>query len=191
MFKKCFIIGILLLCFCFFMSGVSAESFTYNEMASSAEDVARYTLNNSKIPKSVTINGKTAKDEDYLNMLTNTIVKISNGNKAGSTIPSRSAPSSPSGTSGGTLTKSQYLTMAKNINSYYSINKRAPNYATINGKNVRYESLVYGFSKVLYAYERDGTLPSDMSFPLVSGISSSGVTVDTTPPSTSRNLNGG
>ncbi|MBF4469087.1 MAG: hypothetical protein ISP01_06750 [Methanobrevibacter arboriphilus] len=191
MFKKGFIIGILVLCFCFFMSGVSAESFTYDEMASSAEDVARYTYDNSKIPKSVTINGKTVKDEDYLNMLTNTVVKISNGNKAGSSIPSRSAPTGPSGTSGGTLTKSQYITMAKNINSFYSSNKCAPNYATINGKNVRYESLVYGYSKVLYAYERDGTLPSEMSFPLVSGISSSGITVDTKAPSTSISLGGG
>ena len=191
MFKKCFFIGILLLCLCFFMNGVSAESFTYDEMASSAEDVFRYTQENSKVPKSVKINGKTATDENYLNMLTNTVVKISNGNKAGSTIPSRKAPSKPQGTGKGTLTKSQYITVAKNINSFYSSNGQAPNFAYSSVGEIRYESLIYGFSKVLYAYERDGTLPSEMSFPLVSGSSSSGITVDTTPPSTSRNLNGG
>ena len=173
------------------MSGVSAESFTYDEMASSAEDVFRYTQENSKVPKSVTINGKTAADENYLNMLTNTVVKISNGNKAGSTVPNRKAPSNPQGTGKGTLTKSQYITVAKNINSFYSSNGQAPNFASSAVGDIRYESLIYGFSKVLYAYERDGTLPSEMSFPLVSGISSSGITVDTTPPSTSINLAGG
>lgn len=173
------------------MNYVSADSFTYDEMTSSAEDVAKSTLDTSKIPKSVTINGKTASDENYLNMLTHTVVKVSNGDKSSCTIPSRGAPPGPSGSGGGTLTKSQYLTMAKNINSFYSSNGRAPNYATINGKDVRYESLVYGYSKILYAYERDGTLPSEMSFPLVSAISSSGITVDTTAPSTSRNLNPG
>lgn len=189
--KKIIFLSLFIASFFIFVSGVSAESFTYDEMASSAEDVFRYTQENSKVPKSVKINGKTATDENYLNMLTNTVVKISNGNKAGSTIPSRKAPSKPQGTGKGTLTKSQYITVAKNINSFYSSNGQAPNFAYSSVGEIRYESLIYGFSKVLYAYERDGTLPSEMSFPLVSGISSSGITVDTTPPSTSINLAGG
>ena len=171
--KKIIFLSLFIALFFIFVSGVSAESFTYDEMASSAEDVFRYTQENSKVPKSVKINGKTATDENYLNMLTNTVVKISNGNKAGSTIPSRKAPSKPQGTGKGTLTKSQYITVAKNINSFYSSNGQAPNFAYSSVGEIRYESLIYGFSKVLYAYERDGTLPSEMSFPLVSGISSS------------------
>lgn len=185
--KILFLLSILLFYF-LFLNNAFAASYTHDEMTSSAEDVFRYTSDNSKIPKSVTINNKTATDENYLHMLTKSVVKISEGNKSGTSIPSHGVPPNPQGTSGGTLTKSQYLTMAKNINSFYSSNGRAPNFATINGKDVRYESLVYGFSKILYAYERDGTLPSEMSFPLVTGISTSGITVDTTAPSTSKNL---
>lgn len=172
----------------FIANSASAASFTYNEMTSSAEDTAKYTLNNSKIPKSVAINNKTASYENYLNMVTYAVVKVGENNKTSCSIPSRGVAPSPSGTGGGTLTKSQYITMGKNINSFYSSNGRAPNYATINRKDVRYESLIYGFSKVLYYYERDGTLPSEMSFPLVSAISSSGITIDTTAPSTSKNV---
>lgn len=185
--KILFLLSIFLFYF-LLLNNAFAASYTYNEMTSTAEDVYKYTYNNSKIPKSVTINNKTATDENYLNMLTITVVRASNGTKSGTTIPSRGAAPSPQGTGGGTLTKTQYLTMAKNINSFYSSEGRAPNYAIIDGKNVRYESLVYGFSKILYVYERDGTLPANMSFPLITSISTSGITVDTTAPSTSKNL---
>jgi len=63
------------------------------------------------IPKSVSINGKTVADEDYLNMLTNIIVKISEGNSEYYSISI--ILSNLSVTSGVTITKSKCVAMAK------------------------------------------------------------------------------
>lgn len=191
MYKKCFLIVILLFCFVFFTGNVFAESFTFDEMTSTAEDVASYTSNNSKVPKSVTINSKTVLSQNYLNMLTTAVVKLNDGTKSSTTVPNRAAAPKPQGTGKGTLTKAQYITMAKNINSFYSSNGRAPNFASSTVGDIRYESLIYGYSKILRDYKKNGALPASMSFSSITAISSSGVTVDTTPPTTSINLASG
>jgi len=170
------------------ISSVSAASFSFNEMVSSADDVASYTATNAKIPKSVTINNKTATSQNYLSMLTTTVVRINSGTKSSVTVPNRGAAPKPQGTGKGTLTKAQYLTMAKNINDFYSSNGRAPNFAVSGVGDIRYESLINGYAKILKEYNKTGVLPSSMSFTSVTAVSTSGITVDTTPPSTSKNL---
>jgi len=91
-------------------------------------------------------------------------VNTNSGNTNSIAIRSVVKPTSPSETAkSGTLTKSEYVNIANSIINYITKNKKAPNYATSKLGNIRYESLVYTYSKILSYYNSNGKLPSSVS----------------------------
>ncbi|PKL66220.1 MAG: hypothetical protein CVV28_11995, partial [Methanobacteriales archaeon HGW-Methanobacteriales-1] len=194
MFKRVLLLVFVFLSFFVFLGDVSAasnSSLTWAEVENSSYAVQTFTESHGDIPSSVSVSGKKVTDNAYLEVLCKAVVKANTNDKTSVSVVGRGNAPAPSGTAKGTLSKSQYLTVAKNIKSFYTDNNRAPNYAESSIGNIRYETLVYMYSKVMNYYRVHDTLPSSISFMYVSGVSSSGAYVDATPPTISNNLAGG
>ncbi len=190
-FKKLMIVLSCILVLFLFVGAVSSATLNETEMKDSSSAVKNYTDTNSKLPKYVDISDKNNSMPSYLNSLVTYTLQLNKSNKNPVTIKSVGAPTGPSGTATGTLTKAQYLTMANNIKNFINTNGVAPNYASSSLGNIRYESLVYAYARIVNYYHVNGVLPNSVTITQISGVNSAGVIVDNLPPTVSINLAGG
>ena len=175
------IICSMLVVFCF-MGVVSAASLTVDEVAYGSNAVKDHTASHGKIPGYVKINGKNSTTPSFLNTLTKTVVQINQDVETPVTISSVNPAPSPSGSATGTISKSEYITIASNVKSFISSNGRAPNYAVSSKGNIRYESLVYTYARIMDYYRINGQLPSSLNIVNIVG-TTGGVNIqDTTRP---------
>ncbi|MDD1774815.1 MAG: hypothetical protein LUQ24_04740 [Methanobacterium sp.] len=161
------------------MGAASAANTTFNtsSISSSASNVKTYVDNNHKIPSTVTVNGTKVNTPQFLYLLAQGVVNLNQSNTTPITLKNVNTASSPSETvKVGTLTKTEYLKVATSILSYINKYGKAPNYATTSLGNLRYENLVYTFSKVLDYYKTNKRLPNSVSVQKWSSISSTGIT---------------
>ncbi|NYB26034.1 MAG: Ig-like domain-containing protein [Methanobacteriaceae archaeon] len=164
------------------MGVVSAASLTVDEVAYGSNAVKDHTASHGKIPGYVKINGKNSTTPSFLNTLTKTVVQVNQDVETPVTISSVGAAPSPSGSATGTISKSEYITVASNVKSFISSNGRAPNYAVSSKGNIRYESLVYTYARIMDYYRINGQLPSSLNIVNIVG-TTGGVNIqDTTRP---------
>ncbi|MDO5823236.1 Ig-like domain repeat protein [Methanobrevibacter sp.] len=117
-----------------------------------------------EIPKTVTVAGVSYSISQFLYLMSEAVKQI-NAGKASSQIKPVSSgnPADPSGSFKGTLTTAQYVDVAKRVSSYIVSNGRAPNYASLGNSEIKYESLIELFAKVLADYYDNQKLPSSES----------------------------
>ena len=183
---KHILLFIFLFCVIFcFISSVSATNLTVDEVGYGAGEVQHYTnSNNGKIPAYVSVNNKNSTTASFLKTLTATVLQVNDNNTTPVTIDNNiSSPSNPSGSVYGNITKIEYLTMARRVNTYITNYDVAPGWCPSSLGNVRYESLVYTFSKIMNTYWTTGSLPSTVRLVTVTGVTTGGVVVqDSTLP---------
>jgi parallel beta-helix repeat protein len=188
-----FIIGFVFSIFMF--SGVvSAATLNATEAELAASGVKNYTETYNDVPGYVVVNNKNSSSPSFLKTATTWTIQLNNGATTPVTISSVNAPTGPSGSATGTLSKSEYLTVATNVKNFIASNGRAPNYASSSLGNIRYESLLYTYSKVLDFYKSNGRLPNTVSVVYVVGVRTNGVVIppqDYAPPTVTANPVGG
>jgi hypothetical protein len=139
-------------------------SVSIKNLVTAANTVKNYYQNNGKLPGSVTAGGVTFTMPEFLYVLSQAIVQLSESNtKDVGIITGVKAPGSPSGDSINSkqLTKANYVTMAKNIANYIKTNKQAPNYASSAVGKIIYTELVDAASRVVAFYGNNGnTMPA-------------------------------
>ena len=87
---------------------------------------------------------------EFLYILTTATANVAKNNKSTIAFKNVSKATSPSETTtGGTLTKAQYLAIADQLNSYVKANGRLPNYVNTAVGTMKYSSLEYMFSKIM------------------------------------------
>ena len=167
-----------------FMGSVSAAglNLTDAELASSA--VKNYTLTTGHVPSYVDVSDNNVTTPSFLNTITTYTVELDKNVKTPVTLTTTTKPTSPSGSAKGTLTKSEYVTIANNIKNYIAIHHTAPNYASSSIGNIRYESLVYIYSKIINYYLNNNTLPNTVLVSNINGIDTTGVIISTHKPPT-------
>ena len=119
----------------------------------------KYTLLNN-----VTIGDTQITNPEFLYILTTATKNAANNNKsviAFKTVSKAAAPIET--TTGGTLTKAQYLAIADQINSYVRANGKLPDYVNTTIGTMKYSSLEYMFSKVMAYYGTNKVLPNTVS----------------------------
>lgn len=176
-----------------FTGVISAASLNVSEVKHASSGVKNYTEVKSDIPGYVVVSGKNSTAPSFLKSITTWTIQINNGAATPVTISSVGNPTGPSGSATGTLSKSEYLTVATNVKNFISSNGRAPNYASSSLGNIRYESLVYAYSKILVYYKTYDKLPSSISITNIVGVSGGVVIppIDYTPPTVTANPVGG
>lgn len=153
------------------------STVTQSSVASSSQTVKTYVENNHKVPASVTVGSQKVTSAQYLYLATSTVLNINKGKTTSVTVKSVSNPTKPSESlTSGTLTKSEYLSIASRISAFINSNGRAPNYASTSLGTMRYETMVYSFSKIMAFYKTNKRLPNTVS---VSAWSTSSSTLPT------------
>ena len=163
------------------MGSVSAASLNLTDAELAASGVKNYTVSNGHVPGYVDVSNKNVTTPSFLNTITTYTVELNKNVKTSVTLTSVAKPKSASGSAKGTLKKSEYLKIANNIKSYMTKNKVAPNYASSSLGKIRYESLVYIYSKIIDYYHTHNVLPNTVLVSNIKGVDSKGVIIHNSP----------
>jgi Pseudomurein-binding repeat len=142
----------------------STTTYNTTQITQSASAVKYNVEHKYTLPNNVTIGNTQITNPEFLYILTTATKNAAKNNKSTITFKNVSKATTPSETTtGGTLTKAQYLTIADQINSYVNSNGRLPNYVNTAVGTMKYSSLEYMFSKVMAYYGINKVLPTTVS----------------------------
>jgi len=149
-------------------------SFTPSQIGAASTKVKSYYEKNNKLPDSVTINNHKVTMPQFLQLISDDIYQISNKKTTAITLKSVSAPSKPvENLKAGQLTKTQYINLAKVTRSYIYSTGKAPNSENCTLGQIKYQNLIYNFSKILAFQAANNRLPNyDSITPLSKDITS-------------------
>ncbi|MDD1774589.1 MAG: transglutaminase domain-containing protein [Methanobacterium sp.] len=149
--------------------------FTSSQINDAASRVKTFIDNNNRLPSYVTISSVQVSMPQFLQLLTSNLININNGLTTSVTLKSVAYPSNPTeNITSGKIYKSGYLSMAKTILSSIDKNGYAPNYMNTSLGKIRYESLIYLYSKILSYQKTNNQLPSYLTVSAWSSGSSEG-----------------
>lgn len=155
-------------------SAVVTKTISIKDVITGATNLKNYIEKNKVLPSTVTAGGITFTLPEFLYVMSQAIYQIGNSKTSAITyISGVSAPTGPSGdTINSELYKADYLTVAKNVASFISTNKLAPNYASSTLGSIIYSELVDAFSRILAFYGTNSALPNYVVINYGSGSSS-------------------
>jgi len=160
------VISLLTLALFINISDVSATNatFTKTSVVNSADTVKNYIETKNKVPCKVTVSNKNVTSAQYLYLLSSTVGRIYKNSTTPITLRNVSYPSNPSESMiGGNLPKSEYIKIASTITTFINTNNRVPNYVTTSLGKIRFETMVYTYTKVLTFYKINKRLPNFVS----------------------------
>ena len=160
------LLGIIMLLSIGASAAATTNSTSYNttQITQSAKDV-KYTVEHKyTLPNNVSVGNTSITNQQFLYILATATKNISNNNKSLIALKNVSKATSPSETTtGGTLTKAQYLAVANSLITYVNTNGKLPNYVNTAIGTIKYSSLEYMFSKIVSYYGDNKALPSTVS----------------------------
>lgn len=145
-------------------SSTTTVTVTPAQLDKASESVQKFIKDNKRLPNYVTISNKQVSMPQFLYVL-NTGVNNLNSKKTTS-VSSKTVnnPTSPSQTvKSGTLTKAEYVKVAANVKKFVDTNKRLPNYAATSRGNMRYESLIDAYTRIMVFYGDNKRLPNTVT----------------------------
>jgi len=142
----------------------STGTATLSQIGNAANTVKNYITTNNKLPTSVTINNQQITMPKFLYLLTAGTLGVNSGSSKSISEKNVNSAPDPSGTfKAGNILKTEYISIAQQIESFITANGRAPNYATSSLGEVSFSKLIYMFSAIMAYYQTHGTLPNYVS----------------------------
>jgi hypothetical protein len=142
------------------VSATNNTTFTIDQVSTASGTVQSYVETNHKLPSNVTMAGTTVSMSQYLKLSTTALLNINGSLNTSIALKSfGTAPSPQEDINNGYFNSTEYLGLAKDINSFIDANGRAPNYQITSLGKMRYESLVYMYSQILSSYQTNKVLP--------------------------------
>lgn len=142
----------------------SSSTITVNQVATAASSVKSFYETNYRLPNYVTTSSGQLSMSQFLYVLTTGTTQANTGSTTPISIKTVTPPPNPTEQlKSGTIAKSEYINLAKTIKNFVDTNGRLPNYVTTSLGKMRYDSLVYMFSKIMNFYKTNGRLPSTVS----------------------------
>ncbi|MTK64772.1 MAG: pseudomurein-binding protein [Methanobacterium sp.] len=139
-------------------------SFTPSQIGAASSKVKSYYEQNNKLPSYVTINNHKVTMPQFLQLISDDIYQLSNKKTTSITLKNVTAPSKPvENLKTGQLTKTQYINLAKNTRSYIYSTGKAPNNENSSLGTIKFQNLVYSFSKILAFQTANNRLPNYVS----------------------------
>ena len=130
-----------------------------------AAKLVTYITSTHKLPSYIMVSGHNMTLSQFLYILTVDIIKINSNSKTSITIKTVKTPvlSIPETFTNGNIQKTNYINIAKNVYNYINLHGTAPVTATSSLGLIRYETLIYSFSKILGYYNTNNRLPAYVS----------------------------
>ena len=145
-------------------STTTTTTITFSQLNKASASVKSFIDTNKRLPAYVTISNQQLTMPQYLYLLSYGVVNLNKGSTASITLKTVNSSTTPSQTvKSGTLTKTQYATFANNLKTFITTNGRLPNYLTTSLGKMRYESLIYMYSKIVIFYGTYNRLPNTVS----------------------------
>ena len=147
----------------------STTTYNTTQITQTASAVKYNVEHKYTLPNNVTIinskgNSTQITNPEFLYVLTTATANIAKNNKSAVAFKNVSkAPSPSEATTGGTLTKAQYLVIANYVTSFVNANGRLPNFVNTAVGTMKYSSLEYMFSKIMAYYGTNKVLPNTVS----------------------------
>ena len=142
----------------------STTTYNTTQIAQAATAVKYNVEHKYTLPNNVTVGNTQITNPEFLYILSTATANAAKNNKSNISFKNVSkATAATETTTGGTLTKAQYLTVAGQINSYIKTNGRAPNYVNTAVGTMKYSSLEYMFSKIMAFYGTNKVLPTTVA----------------------------
>ena len=139
------------------ITDTTKNSITTQDVVSTAVEVRNFVNYHKFLPEFIMVGGVVVNRATFLELLTEALVKIGNGGSGSLTLVNVKLPGSGSETvTPGTFTKAEYLVLAGTIQTYIGSNQKAPATVSTGLGNVKFESLIYLYSRVLSNYKEDG-----------------------------------
>ncbi|MGB9936566.1 MAG: pseudomurein-binding repeat-containing protein [Methanobacterium sp.] len=143
---------------------LNPPSFTVKQISDAANRVKSYIDANKRLPNFVTINSTQVSISEFLKLMTKSLIQINSGITTPIKLSGVSYPAESTGSfTTGSINKTEYMDIAKRINAFMDADSNAPNYATTSLGKIKYESVIYMFSKTLGFYNTYSNLPSYVS----------------------------
>jgi transglutaminase-like putative cysteine protease len=130
-----------------------------------AVKLGTYIKTNHKLPDYILVSGNNMTLPQFLYMLTVDIIKVNSKSKTSITIKAVKTPvlSVAETFTNGNIQKAGYINIAKNVYNYINSHGTAPVTENSSLGLIRYESLIYSFSKILGYYANNKRLPAYVS----------------------------
>ncbi len=157
------LLGVLMICS---LGASAAVTTNYNasQIGQSAGDVKHTVETKYALPSYETVGGKNVSNPQFLYLLTRATKNVASGNKSLISLKNVANPTSTSETvTSGQITKTEYLKMATSINTYIIANGKLPSYVSTSRGTMKYQSLIYMYSKIMAYYNVKKVLPSTVS----------------------------
>ena len=139
----------------------TGNSYTLSQIEDAAKRVKAFIETNKKLPNYVTINNQQVKMPDFLYLLVSATINVNDGNMGSISQYNFLNPSgSTEDLKSGNIYKSEYLGLANQIKSSMESNGSAPVYGQTSLGKVRYESLIYMYSRIVNFYGANNVLPN-------------------------------
>ena len=148
------------------VSNKNTVFYNVNQVNDASNKVKSFIETKHKLPKDVTMSGKQVSMPSFLRIATTTLLNIE-GNFYASTVLKgyKSAPKPTETITNKNMNLTEYTNVACSIKTFMDDPNynRAPNYAVTSFGNMRFESLVYMYSKLLAYYNSTGCLPQNVT----------------------------
>ena len=142
----------------------SNVTYTPSQINTAATKVTNFYNTNQRLPNYVTINNHQVTMPQFLWLLAYETRQINNGTNNSITFKNVTSPKNATETvKAGTLTKTEYLNLAQIIKSNISSTGKAPNNVNSSLGKIRFETLIYTYSKILNFYVTNHRLPNTVS----------------------------
>lgn len=139
-------------------------NFSQSQINAASSKVKDYYDKNQKLPDYVNINNHKVTMPQFLQLVTDDIYQINSKKTGAITLKNVSAPSKPvENVKTGQLSETQYINLAKLTRSYIYANGKAPNNENSSLGTIKFQNLVYTFSKVLAFQATNNRLPNYVS----------------------------
>jgi hypothetical protein len=144
---------------------ITPVTFTISNINKVAAKLVIYVKATHKLPPYILVSGKNMTMSQFLYLLTVDIIKLNSNSNTSITIKTVATPvlSVAEAFTNGNMQKTEYINIAKNVYNYINLHGAAPIYANSSRGFIRYESVIYSFSKILGYYSTNNKLPAYVS----------------------------
>ncbi len=145
-------------------SGSTLTVFNLDQIQKAATNVKKYIETNHKLPSYVTVGTTQIKPADFLRLMLISTIEINDGVKMPISLKAVGMPGTPGETiKSGNLTEASYLDLAKRLKAFIDANGKLPNHASTPLGEIKYESMMFLFAKILSFEDTSSRLPSYVS----------------------------